>query len=76
MDRRAAPVRSRLAQKLYTWWSYRSPDWAAADKGRRLDHIWVSPSLEANLRAMEVLRDARGWERTSDHAPLKIELAL
>ena len=30
---------------LYTWWSYRSPDWASADKGRRLDHIWVSPAL-------------------------------
>ncbi len=27
--------------KLYTWWSYRSPDWKAADKGRRLDHMWV-----------------------------------
>jgi exodeoxyribonuclease-3 len=27
--------------KLYTWWSYRSPDWERADKGRRLDHIWV-----------------------------------
>src|SRR5579871_1228578 len=31
--------------KLYTWWSYRSPDWETADKGRRLDHIWVAPSL-------------------------------
>ena len=31
--------------KLYTWWSYRSPDWATADKGRRLDHIWTSPQL-------------------------------
>src|SRR5262249_973128 len=28
-------------EKLYTWWSYRSPDWSAADKGRRLDHVWV-----------------------------------
>jgi exodeoxyribonuclease-3 len=64
------------SQKLYTLLSYRSPDWAAADKGRRLEHIWVSPKLEANLRAMEVLRDARGWERTSDHAPVKVELAL
>ncbi len=64
------------SQKLYTWWSYRSPDWAAADKGRRLDHVWVSPKLEATLRATDVLRDARGWERTSDHAPLKVELAL
>jgi exodeoxyribonuclease III len=64
------------SQKLYTWWSYRSPDWAAANKGRRLDHIWVSPRLETTLRATQVLRDARGWERTSDHAPLKVELAL
>ncbi|RME18183.1 MAG: exodeoxyribonuclease III, partial [Alphaproteobacteria bacterium] len=25
--------------RLYSWWSYRSPDWDAADKGRRLDHV-------------------------------------
>ena len=30
-------------EKIYTWWSYRSPDWAGANKGRRLDHLWVSP---------------------------------
>ncbi len=29
-------------QKLYTWWSYRAADWAASDRGRRLDHIWSS----------------------------------
>jgi hypothetical protein len=28
------------------------------------------------VRAMEVHRDARGWQRTSDHAPVKVELAL
>ncbi|MGT2485888.1 hypothetical protein ACU4GA_07595 [Methylobacterium oryzae CBMB20] len=27
-------------EKIYTWWSYRSPDWSAANKGRRLDHAW------------------------------------
>jgi exodeoxyribonuclease-3 len=63
-------------QKLYTWWSYRSPDWALANKGRRLDHIWVSPALGEKVVSMEVLRDARGWERTSDHVPVKIELEL
>jgi exodeoxyribonuclease III len=63
-------------KKLYTWWSYRSPDWAAADKGRRLDHVWVSPELEGALKSMHVVRDARGWERPSDHAPVKVELAL
>ena len=32
-------------ERLFTWWSYRSPDWATADKGRRLDHVWVAPAL-------------------------------
>ncbi len=62
-------------QKLYTWWSYRSPDWSNADKGRRLDHIWVSPALAPAVTAMEVLRDARGWERPSDHAPVNAKFS-
>jgi exodeoxyribonuclease-3 len=61
-------------QKLYTWWSYRSPDWASADKGRRLDHIWVSPALGDRLAAIKVARDARGWERPSDHVPVTVTL--
>lgn len=63
-------------EKLYTWWSYRSPDWAAADKGRRLDHVWVSPSLAPAMRGFEVVRDARGWDRPSDHAPVIARLAF
>ncbi len=63
-------------EKLYTWWSYRSPDWCNADKGRRLDHIWVSSALAPAVTAMEVLRDARGWERPSDHAPVKATFSL
>lgn len=57
-------------EKLFTWWSYRSPNWAAADKGRRLDHVWVSRSLASSLNGIHVLRDARGWERPSDHVPV------
>ena len=30
-------------EKLYSWWSYRSKDWRAGDRGRRLDHVWVTP---------------------------------
>lgn len=63
-------------EKLYTWWSYRAPDWLKADKGRRLDHVWVSPALAAAVTSTHVLREARGWERPSDHAPVKVELAL
>jgi exodeoxyribonuclease-3 len=57
-------------QKLYTWWSYRAPDWKAADKGRRLDHIWVSQALGDRVRGVEVLKGPRGWERPSDHVPV------
>jgi len=63
-------------EKLYTWWSYRSPDWSNANKGRRLDHVWVSPALADAVHSMHVLRDARDWARPSDHAPVKVELAL
>lgn len=58
-------------EKLYTWWSYRAKDWSAADKGRRLDHVWLSPALKGSCSQMQVLRDARGWEpKPSDHAPV------
>lgn len=56
--------------KLYSWWSYRARDWDAADKGRRLDHIWVTPPLRDRVRAATVLREARSWEQPSDHAPV------
>ncbi len=55
---------------LFSWWSYRSPDWDAADKGRRLDHIWATPDIAGAGHASQVLRAARGWEKPSDHAPV------
>ncbi len=61
-------------EKLYTWWSYRSPDWASADKGRRLDHVWLSSDLLPALGEVSVLKEARGWERPSDHVPVMAEL--
>ena len=57
-------------EKLYTWWSYRAKDWSAADKGRRLDHIWLDEALAGKCSGIEVVRQARGWERPSDHAPV------
>ena len=55
---------------LYSWWSYRSPDWDAADKGRRLDHVWATPDISNAAHGSRVLRAARGWEKPSDHAPV------
>ena len=56
--------------KLYSWWSYRSPDWDAADKGRRLDHVWATPDIAGAGHSSRVHRAARGWEKGSDHAPV------
>ncbi|MEM9735395.1 MAG: exodeoxyribonuclease III [Pseudomonadota bacterium] len=57
-------------EPVFTWWSYRSPDWAKADKGRRLDHIWargVSHVAGSSL----VLKEWRGRsEKPSDHCPV------
>ncbi|MEM1152388.1 MAG: exodeoxyribonuclease III, partial [Pseudomonadota bacterium] len=55
---------------LYSWWSYRSPDWDKADKGRRLDHIWATPDIAGAASGSRVLREVRGWEKPSDHAPV------
>ncbi len=55
---------------LYSWWSYRSPDWDTADKGRRLDHVWATPDIAGKAHGSRILRDVRGWEKPSDHAPV------
>ena len=57
-------------QKLYTWWSYRARDWSLSDRGRRLDHVWSSANISGRLAGVEILRQARGWERPSDHVPV------
>ncbi len=64
------------SEKCYTWWSYRSSDWAKANKGRRLDHIWVSASLRETMAGMTIHKDARGWGRPSDHVPVTALLQL
>ncbi len=61
-------------EKLYTWWSYRARDWALSDRGRRLDHIWVSETLAPRLGGMQILTESRGWDRPSDHVPVLVHL--
>ena len=62
--------------KLYTWWSYRAPDWVAVDKGRRLDHIWVAPNLGDRVCGISISKHARGWESPSDHVPVTVTIEL
>ncbi len=61
-------------EKIYTWWSYRAQDWEKSDRGRRLDHIFVSQDLASDVKKSNILRDARNWERPSDHVPVTITL--
>lgn len=59
-----------LDEKIFSWWSYRARDWNTSDRGRRLDHIWSSHELAKSLKEVSILRDARGWEKPSDHVPV------
>src|SRR5262249_26547071 len=62
--------------KLYTWWSYRARDWEVADRGRRLDHIWVSPAIADRVSDMKITKQARGWTQPSDHVPATVVIEL
>jgi exodeoxyribonuclease-3 len=63
-----------MDEKLYTWWSYRNKDWKKSNRGRRLDHIWVTPPLKEALKEHKVHRDVRDWESPSDHVPVSLYL--
>ena len=63
-------------EKLFSWWSYRARDWSTSDRGRRLDHIWVTSPLKPFITNSSILREARGWEKPSDHVPVTTELQL
>ncbi len=62
-------------QKLYSWWSYRNRDWRKSDRGRRLDHVWVTPALAPALLQCETVKDARDWDSPSDHVPVMVDLS-
>ena len=61
-------------ERIYTFWDYFRNAWAR-NAGLRIDHLLLSPSIVDRLRAAEVDRQVRGWEKASDHAPAWIELA-
>jgi exodeoxyribonuclease-3 len=59
--------------RIYTFWHY----WRNAferDAGIRIDHALLSPSLAPKLVDAGVDRTPRGWEKTSDHGPMWVEL--
>jgi exodeoxyribonuclease III len=62
-------------ERIYTFWHY----WRRSferDAGIRIDHALLSPSLAPKLKAAGADRTPRGWEKTSDHAPVWVEVEV
>lgn len=58
---------------IYTFWDYFRNAYSR-NAGLRIDHFLLSPSIIKDLVTAGVDREVRGWEKTSDHAPVWIEL--
>ena len=63
-------------KNVYTWWSYRSPDFTKNNRGRRLDHIWISESMAKDLKGVQILKEFRKLNKPSDHVPIIIDLKI
>ena len=60
-------------EKLYSWWSYRNRNWEISNRGRRLDHFWVSKNLFSLVKSGVIYKDSRSWKRPSDHVPIIVD---
>lgn len=60
-------------EKIYTFWDYFRNAYGR-DAGLRIDHFLLSPEMDKRLLSAGVDRHVRGWEKTSDHAPVWIEI--
>ena len=61
-------------EQIFTFWDYFRNAYAR-DAGLRIDHLLLNPNIAPRLKKAQVDRDVRGWEKTSDHAPVWIEIA-
>lgn len=61
-------------ERIYTFWDYFRNAWPR-NAGLRIDHLLLNELLAKRLRRAEVDSEVRGWEKTSDHAPVWIEIA-
>ncbi|HEY0668946.1 MAG TPA: exodeoxyribonuclease III [Sphingobacteriaceae bacterium] len=62
-------------ETIYTFWDYFRNAYGR-NAGLRIDHFLLTSHLEKRLIAAGVDKEVRGWEKTSDHAPVWIKLDL
>lgn len=60
-------------ERIYTYWDY-FRDAYNRNAGMRIDHFLLNESAMRYLTSAGVDKYVRGWEKTSDHAPVWIEL--
>ena len=63
-------------EKLYSWWSYRNRNWEKSNRGRRLDHFWVSKNLFPQVKSGVIYKETRSWEKPSDHVPIIVDIDI
>ena len=61
-------------ENVFTWWSYRSPDFTKNNRGRRLDHIWASQNYKKNIKKSNIIMSARKQKKPSDHVPIIVDI--
>jgi len=61
-------------EPVWTFWDYQAGAWQR-DKGLRIDHALLSPTLAERLLVAQPDRQERGEEQPSDHVPIVVELA-
>ena len=60
-------------ETIYTFWDYFRNAYGR-NAGLRIDHFLLSPELKNKLSACGVDKHVRGWEKSSDHAPVWVDL--
>lgn len=58
----------------YSFWDYQGGAWSK-NHGIRIDHLLLSPQAADRLKACDIDKTPRGWEKPSDHVPVWVELA-
>ena len=63
-------------KNVFTWWSYRSKDFKKNNRGRRLDHIWITDHQKVMSLNAKIMIETRSFSQPSDHVPISYEFDL